>query len=112
MADTTNPDCPWLRRPQAAAYVREKHGQPCEKSALETYATRGGGPKFRKVGSAVLYHIGDLDEWANRRLSPAFKTTSEYRRAQPWHPAHDPQPQSHSGHALTRETIAWQRGRS
>jgi hypothetical protein len=99
MADeTTNLQSKWRRRGAAAQYVREKHGQPCE-----TYATRGGGPKFHKVGSAVLYHEDDLDEWALNRISPAVRTTSEYRRAQPWQPGRDPLPQAH---VLTREPLA------
>ena len=43
---------------------------------LGKLATIGGGPKFQKFGTkSALYAIEDLDEWATKRLSPAFKST-------------------------------------
>jgi hypothetical protein len=35
---------------------------------LEGLRVHGGGPRFRKFGSRVLYAASDLDIWANARI--------------------------------------------
>ena len=35
---------------------------------LEKLRVNGGGPRFRKFGSRVIYARADLDEWANARV--------------------------------------------
>jgi hypothetical protein len=41
---------------------------------LEKQRVIGGGPRFRKFGSRVLYALADLQAWADAR---AFANTSE-----------------------------------
>ena len=68
-----------LRRREAAAYVEERHGIPCAPKTLAKYAVIGGGPIFRKAGKTPLYAPGDLDTWAESRLSKPVRSTSELR---------------------------------
>ena len=35
---------------------------------LEKLRVNGGGPRFRKFGSRVIYALEDLDAWANARI--------------------------------------------
>jgi hypothetical protein len=46
-------------------------------ATLATKATRGGGPPFRKFGRRPLYRWGDSLAWAEARLTPPMRTTSE-----------------------------------
>ena len=72
--------CPrFLRRKEAAAYVREKHGIPCSPQWLAKLAVIGGGPIFRKAGRVPLYEPECLDAWAKARISPRYNSTSEMR---------------------------------
>ena len=66
---------PYLRTQQAAEYLGLK------KATLEFYRSRGGGPRFLKLGGtrAVRYLRADLDEWARRRR--AFRSTADYNAA-------------------------------
>ena len=68
-----------LRRNEAAAYVQQTHGIPCAPKTLAKYAVFGGGPIFRKAGKTPLYMTGDLDAWAESRLSKPVRSTSELR---------------------------------
>ncbi len=67
----------FLRRADAAIYIRTKYGFPCSKQWLAKLAVIGGGPKFRKAGRFPIYAPADLDEWARRRIGPAVCSTSE-----------------------------------
>jgi excisionase family DNA binding protein len=58
----------YLKRSEAAAYLN------LQKSTLEAWAVRGGGPAFVKFGRAVRYRIADLDAWAESRTR---RNTSE-----------------------------------
>jgi len=59
---------PFLTTMQAAQYI-------CLKPAtLERLRVVGGGPKFRKHGRYILYHIRDLDHWSHSRT---HETTSD-----------------------------------
>lgn len=49
---------PFLNTAQAAFYVGLSH------RTLEKMRTHGGGPRFRKHGRYVRYHIVDLDDWS------------------------------------------------
>lgn len=67
------PDSPdvYLRRSRVAAALNEL-GFPVTVTTLETRATRGGGPPFKRFGSrAVLYRWGDALEWAHGMLEDA-----------------------------------------
>lgn len=52
--------CPFLNTDQAAFYVG------LSSRTLEKMRTHGGGPRFRKHGRYVRYHIVDLDGWSER----------------------------------------------
>ncbi|WP_027038492.1 helix-turn-helix transcriptional regulator [Mesorhizobium ciceri] len=49
---------PFLNTAQAAFYVG------LSLRTLEKMRLKGGGPKFRKHGRYVRYHIDELDEWS------------------------------------------------
>ncbi|WP_096701072.1 DNA-binding protein [Magnetospirillum sp. 15-1] len=49
---------PFLNTAQAAFYVG------LSGRTLEKMRTMGGGPRFRKHGRYVRYHIDDLDGWS------------------------------------------------
>ncbi|TWB18441.1 helix-turn-helix protein [Nitrospirillum amazonense] len=49
---------PFLNTAQAAFYVGLSH------RTLEKMRLKGGGPRFRKHGRYVRYHIDDLDAWS------------------------------------------------
>ena len=67
----------YLSRKEASAYLTAIGFHTTYKT-LGKFATIGGCPKFHKFGTkSVLYAIEDLDEWATKRLSPAFKSTSD-----------------------------------
>lgn len=66
----------FLNRDEAARYVREK-GLSCAKLTLQKYATIGGGPRFQKFGSRVVYTATALDRWIAERLSDPLGSTSE-----------------------------------
>jgi hypothetical protein len=72
------PDSPdsLLTRDKTAAALTQA-GFPVKAKTLATKATRGGGPTYRKFGLRVLYRWGDALEWAERRLSAAYGSTSE-----------------------------------
>lgn len=52
---------PFLDTAQAAHYVG------LSRRTLEKMRVAGGGPKFRKHGRYVRYHIVDLDDWSAAR---------------------------------------------
>lgn len=49
---------PFLNTDQAAFYIG------LSRRTLEKMRTHGGGPRFRKHGRYVRYHIVDLDGWS------------------------------------------------
>jgi len=49
----------------AADYLSIVKGIPTAPSSLEVYRSIGGrGPKFKKIGSRVFYHLEWLDDYA------------------------------------------------
>ena len=56
---------PFLNTAQAAHYVG------LSRRTLEKMRTVGGGPKYRKHGRYVRYHIDDLDAWSGSRARGA-----------------------------------------
>jgi hypothetical protein len=52
-------------------------GFPISKTTLQTMATRGGGPAYRKFGRHVVYRWSTTLAWARGRLSEEIKSTSE-----------------------------------
>lgn len=66
----------YLRRVDAAQYVRSTWGIPCSPKWLAKLAVVGGGPVFRKAGRFPLYQTADLDEWAEARIGTPQRSTS------------------------------------
>lgn len=64
------PDAPqYLRRSEAAEYLRKRYGFGATRT-LAGLAWKGGGPKFSKAGArVVLYRPEDLDAWAQTLIS-------------------------------------------
>lgn len=50
--------CPFLNTPQAAFYIG------LSARTLEKMRGAGQGPRFRKHGRYIRYHIVDLDAWS------------------------------------------------
>jgi hypothetical protein len=71
----SNPDA-LLTRTQAADALKES-GYPVASTSLATRASRGGGPRYRKFGTRVLYKWEDLVAWAEGRLSEPRSSSSE-----------------------------------
>jgi hypothetical protein len=66
-----------LRRKEAARYISEKRGLPVAPQTLAKLAVIGGGPNFRKFGRYPVYSIADLDAWAESKLGPLQRSTSD-----------------------------------
>jgi hypothetical protein len=66
----------YMRRADAARYIRETYGIPCVPTTLAKYACIGNGPVFRKAGKFPLYSRDDLDAWARSRLGEPVQSTS------------------------------------
>jgi hypothetical protein len=71
-----------LRRTEAARYVTETYSIPCSPKTLAKIAcTSSDGPPFRLAGRFPLYPTSGLDAWAQRKIGPLVRSTSEVRRA-------------------------------
>ena len=86
MTTSTAPSRPasqpvYLRRDEAASYVRAIYGFPCSKQWLARLAVTGGGPAFRKASRFPLYDQVDLDSWAKSRIGPRVLSTAELSAA-------------------------------
>ena len=66
----------YLRRDEAALYVRQNWGMPCTPKWLAKLAVVGGGPLFRKAGKTPLYAPTELDDWAQTRIGKPRNSTS------------------------------------
>lgn len=51
---------PFLTVKEAAHFLRLKP------RTLDCMRGKGTGPKFRKHGGRIVYHLGDLTEWSER----------------------------------------------
>ena len=60
---------PLKNTPQAAEHVN------LAPRTLEDFRSRGGGPKYRRLGNRILYRPEDLDSWVD---SHSYGSTSEY----------------------------------
>jgi hypothetical protein len=72
---------PHLRRVQAAKYVEATYSIPCSPKTLAKYACVGGGPPFRLAGRFPLYPTSGLDAWAQSKIGPLVRSTSEAKSA-------------------------------
>lgn len=71
---------PFLTTDQAARYVG------LSRRALEKMRRRGGGPRFRRHGRYIRYHIADLDAWSEGReppYSPSAPQAPQAHRGRP-----------------------------
>ena len=66
----------YLRRADAAHFVRANWGIPCSTKWLAKLAVIGGGPIFRKAGRFPIYLPADLDAWAEARIGAPRRSTS------------------------------------
>src|SRR4051812_16303574 len=67
-----------LRRAEASAYLKEKHGLDYKPNTLAKLFTVGGGPTVRKSGRVPLYEATALDAWAESKLSPPIRSSAEF----------------------------------
>jgi hypothetical protein len=71
-----------LRRSEAAKYVTETYGFPCSPKTLAKIAcVSSDGPPFRLAGRFPLYPTSGLDAWAQAKIGPLVRSTSEARTA-------------------------------
>jgi hypothetical protein len=66
----------YLRRKAASEYLLTKYGFGGG-STLTNLASLGGGPPFHKAGRTVLYTASDLDAWAQAKIVPVRRSTSD-----------------------------------
>jgi len=66
---TEKSDNPFLTVEEAATWLRLK------KRTLDNMRWMGTGPKFRKHGGRIFYHVDDLTEWSQNSRR---RSTSEY----------------------------------
>ena len=71
----SGPEALLTRRQTAKALTAA--GFPVAEATLATKAVRGGGPSYCRFSGRALYRWGDALEWANSRLSPPRRSTSE-----------------------------------
>lgn len=72
----------YLRRNEAASFVREKWAMPCSPKWLAKLAVVGGGPIYRKAGRYPIYLPADLDAWAQSRIGAPQRSTSDVDQSQ------------------------------
>ena len=70
--------CKFLRRNQAAEYLKERYGQGSPRT-LAKLASIGGGPEMVYAGRIPLYTPDALDAYALSKLSGPVRSTSERR---------------------------------
>jgi hypothetical protein len=67
-----------LRRAEAAKYVTDTYGFTCSPRTLAKLAcVSSRGPPFRLAGRTPLYPTSGLDEWAQSKIGPLIRSTSE-----------------------------------
>jgi hypothetical protein len=68
-----------LRRAEAARYVADAYF-PCSPKTLAKLAcVSSNGPPFRRAGRIPLYPRSGLDAWAQEKIGPLVRSTSEAR---------------------------------
>ena len=80
-ANTSKESGRMLRRNEAAKYVVETYNVPCSpKTLAELACVSSDGPPFRLAGRFPLYPVSGLDAWAQKKIGPLVRSTSEVRR--------------------------------
>ena len=67
----------FLRRKEASRYLKDNWGVDRAPATLAKLAVIGGGPTFRRIGRVPLYEPDCLDQWAESKLGPRLKSTSD-----------------------------------
>jgi hypothetical protein len=70
---------PPLRRPDAAAFIRENFSTPCSVQTLAKLASTGGGPFYRYSGRFPVYDEADLLAWGTAKVGPRVSSVTEAR---------------------------------
>jgi hypothetical protein len=69
-----------LRRELAAKYVVETYNLPALPRRSQSWlCVSSEGPPFRLAGRFPLYPVSELDAWAQRKIGPLIRSTSEAR---------------------------------
>jgi hypothetical protein len=66
-----------LRRREASVYLKVVWGIERSSATLAKLFCTGGGPVASKDGRIPLYDPVDLDEWAQSRLGPKLRSSSD-----------------------------------
>jgi hypothetical protein len=66
----------YLRASGAADYLRSKYGFGAKRT-LDKLRVIGGGPVYTPCGRIILYAPEDLDAWAEAKLGPPRRSTSD-----------------------------------
>jgi hypothetical protein len=66
----------FMRTPAAGAYLQGEYGIGAART-LGKYRCIGGGPPYRRLGRIVVYNQEDLDAWAQAKLGPLQRSTSD-----------------------------------
>jgi hypothetical protein len=72
----------FLRRADAAKYVRERWGVPCAARTLAKIACiSSDGPEMHYAGRIPLYTTESLDAWALKKIGPPRRSTSDHNES-------------------------------
>jgi len=67
-----------FRRVIAARYLQDTYGFPCSPKTLAKLAcVSSHGPPFHKAGRFPLYPNTGLDDWAQSKIGPLVRSSSE-----------------------------------
>ena len=67
----------FLNKKMASIYFTKICGLPVSVKLLSKLITTGGGPKYYKFRSRVVYELKDLDEWAASHLSDQYRNSGQ-----------------------------------
>lgn len=68
----------YLRRKEAASYLKSKYGFGSERTLAKGVVT-GDTPVYRKAGRIVLYEPDALDAWALSKIGAPQKSSSDVK---------------------------------
>jgi hypothetical protein len=69
-----------LARAQVPGWLKENYGFSVSRATLDAFACgRGVGPRFKRMNGRTYYHVDDLREWAESRITAPAGSVSELR---------------------------------
>jgi hypothetical protein len=71
---------PRLNTVEASEYLLSVHGVKIAPATLAKLRNVGGGARFSKFGSTVLYQPAELDTWALAKLGEPLANTARVKR--------------------------------